>query len=101
MQYEGGELATELERYLKSVRENLRLDPGEEEEVLTELETHENIALATTPTRIYLSIDHGNTWNPIEALAGIQISAIHFFQNEIYVGTSNNSGLVLGNIFLN
>jgi len=33
-------LATELERYLKNVRENLRLDPGEEEEVLTELETH-------------------------------------------------------------
>ncbi|HEY91081.1 MAG TPA: hypothetical protein G4O07_04530 [Dehalococcoidia bacterium] len=33
-------MATELERYLKNVRENLRLDPGEEEEVLTELETH-------------------------------------------------------------
>ena len=33
-------MATELDRYLKDVRENLRLDPGEEEEVLTELETH-------------------------------------------------------------
>lgn len=33
-------MATELDHYLKDVRENLRLDPGAEDEVLTELETH-------------------------------------------------------------
>ncbi len=33
-------MATELDRYLKDIRENLRIDPTAEEEVLTELETH-------------------------------------------------------------
>jgi len=33
-------LATELDRYLRDIRENLRLDPGEQDEVLTELEAH-------------------------------------------------------------
>ncbi|MBL7166852.1 MAG: hypothetical protein ISS55_10285 [Dehalococcoidales bacterium] len=33
-------MATELDRYLKDIRENLRIDPTAEEEVITELETH-------------------------------------------------------------
>jgi hypothetical protein len=33
-------MATELERYLTEVKENLRLDPSVETEILTELETH-------------------------------------------------------------
>ena len=36
----GAELVTELERYLRIIRDNLRLAPHEEEEVISELETH-------------------------------------------------------------
>ncbi len=53
----------------------------------------DGLALASTPTNIYKSLDNGNTWIEIPQLAGEQIHTFLISEDLVLAGTQNSRGV--------
>lgn len=60
---------------------------------ITSIKANNGSVFASTPTKIYRSLDHGSSWDEVPDLAGIQTSSFFIQGSVILAGTNNDKGL--------